>query len=67
MGNDQKLTCSSCIVIETHDLKILPFSYMVIRLVHLKNIDIAATAFSPHNFKILPTCHMEFFWLSNPT
>ena len=31
----------------------------------LKNIFIPAIVFSPHNFKILRTCYMELFWVSN--
>ena len=31
-----------------------------------KNIAIPAIVFSPANFKILPTHHMEVFWVSNP-
>ena len=31
-----------------------------------KNIAIPAIVSSPPNFKILPTHHMEVFWVSNP-
>ena len=31
----------------------------------IKNIAILTIAFSPHDFKILTTRHMEFFWVSN--
>ena len=34
--------------------------------VAIKNIVILAIAFSPHNFKILPTRHMEYIGISNP-
>ena len=61
MENDQKPRCSSCIVIEPHNFKICHPQYMV-----TKNIAIPAIVFSPPNLKILPTQHMEVFWVSNP-
>ena len=67
MENDQKPRCSSCMVIETLHFRILPFLLRGYHTPKLKNIAILAIAFSPHNFKILPTCHMESFWVSNPT
>ena len=33
----------------------------------LQNIAIPAMAFLLHNFTILPTLHMKFFWIENPT
>ena len=53
--------------IETHNFKI---SLILLHGHHtpkLKNIAIFAIAFLLHNFKTLPTCHMEFFWVSNQT
>ena len=67
MGNDQKPRCSSSIVIETRNFKILPFLPHGYHTPKLKNIASLAIAFSPHNFKVLPTCHMELFWVSNQT
>ena len=32
-----------------------------------KDIAIPAIAFSPHNFKVLLTHQLEFFWVSNAT
>ena len=67
MGNDQKPRCSSCIVIETHSFKILTFFLHGYHTAQLENIAISAVAiaFPPQNFKVLPTYHMEFFWVSN--
>ena len=67
MGNDQKPRCSSCIAIETHNLKILAFLLYYYHTPQLKNIAIPAIAFTPHSFKLLPICLMEFFWVINPT
>ena len=48
-------------VIETNNFKMLQFLLHGYHTPKLKNIAILAVAFSPKNFKILPTCHMEFF------
>ena len=66
MWNGQKPRCSSCIVIELHNFKIMLFLLHGYHTLQLKNIAVPAIDFSPHNFKILPTCHMEFFWVINP-
>ena len=60
MENDQKPRCSSCIVIEPNNFKIMLFLLHGYHTPKLKNIAIPVIAFSPHNFKILPTSHMEF-------
>ena len=65
--NDQKPRCSSSMVIETHHFKTLSFLPHGYYTPRLKNIAILAIVFSPHNFKILPICYMEHFWISNPT
>ena len=67
MGNDQKPRCLSQIVIEPHNLKILPFFPHGYHTPQLKDIAISPMAFSPQNFKILPTLHLEFLWVGNPT
>ena len=67
MGNDQKPRRSSCIVTEPHYFKILSFLLHGYHFLQLKNIAIPAIAFSPHNFKILPTCQLDFWGVSNPT
>ena len=64
MGNDQKPRRSSCIVFEPHNFKILPHGYDTPQL---KNIAIPAIASSLHNLKILPTCQLDFWGVSNPT
>ena len=66
MRNDQKPRCSSCIVIEPHNFKIMLFLLHGYHIPQLKNIAIPAIPSSLQNFKILPTCHMEFFCFSNP-
>ena len=65
MGNDQKPRCSSIIVIETHIFQNFAIPPTWLSHLQLKNIAISAIAFSLHNFKILRTCQMEFFWISN--
>ena len=65
VGNYQKPKCSSSIVTEAHNFKMLPFFLHGYHTRKLKNIAILAIAFSPHNFKIFLTCHMEFFCVSN--
>ena len=50
----------------TH-FKILPSLQHGCHTPQLQNIAIPAVAFSPHNFKILPTLHMDFFRIGNPT
>ena len=52
---------------KTDNFKIFPFLLHGYHTPQLKNIAFLAIAFSSHNFKILPTCYMEFFWVSNPT
>ena len=49
--NDQKPSSSSCIAIEPHNFKILPFFPYGHHTTLLKNI---AIPFSLHNFKLLP-------------
>ena len=53
-GNDEKPRCSSCMATEPQNFKILAFLYGY-HTPQFKNIAIPATAFSPHNFKLLPT------------
>ena len=65
MGNDQKPRCSFIIVIETHIFQHFAILPTWLSHLQLKNIAISAIAFSLHNFKILRTCQMEFFWISN--
>ena len=55
MGNDQKPRCSYCITTESHNFKILAFLLYCDYTPQLKNIAITAIAFSPHNYKLLPT------------
>ena len=40
---------------------------MINHIVQLNNIAIPAIAFSPHNFKILPTHQLEFLGVINPS
>ena len=56
MGNDQQPRCSSCIAIEPHNFKILPFLLCGYHTPQLKNIAIFAIVFSLHNFKLLSVC-----------
>ena len=53
--------------VETNNFKIWLFRSHGYHTPKLKNIAIFAIAFSPHNFKILPTCYMELFRVSNLT
>ena len=53
--------------IETHNFKILLLLLHGYYTAQLKNIAILVIGFAPHNFKILSTCRIEFFWISNPT
>ena len=55
MGNDHKPRCSSCMAIEPQNFKILAFLLYGYHTPQLKSIAIPAIAFSPHNFKLLPT------------
>ena len=48
---------------ETRNFEILPFVLHGYQMP--QNIAIPAIPFSPHNFKILPTCQMEFLWVCN--
>ena len=66
MRNDQKPTCSSCIIFEPPSFKILSLlcGYHTPQY-SLKINQIPAIAFSPYNIKIA-THQFEFFWLSNP-
>ena len=52
---------------KTYNFKIFPFLLHGYHTPQLKNIAFPAIAFLSHNFKILPTCHMEFFRVSSPT
>ena len=51
--NDQKPRCSSCIAIEPHNFKILPFLLYGYYTPELKNFAIPDITFSLHNFKLL--------------
>ena len=53
MGNKQKSRCPSCIALEPHNFKILPFLLFRYDTPQLKNITIPAFAFSLHNSKLL--------------
>lgn len=54
-------------VIEPHNFKILLFQPNGYLIPIFLNIAIPAiTDFSPHNFKILSTLHMEFYWIGTP-
>ena len=66
-GNDPKPRCSSCIVNEPHNFKILVFLQHGYHVLKLKNIAIPSIVFSPDSFKILPTCQLEYFRVSNPS
>ena len=67
MGNDQKLRCSSCIVIEPHKFKICHSFYMVITLHNLK-IQLSLLLLShPTTSKFYQPTNWNFFWVSSPT
>ena len=48
---------------KTDNFKIFPFLLHGYHTPQPKNIAFLAIAFSSHNFKILPTSYMEFFWV----
>ena len=58
MGNDQKPRCSSCIAIEPHNFKILPFFLYDYHTSQLKNIAISL---------LLLSLLTGINWVSNPT
>ena len=55
MESDQKPRFSSYMTTEPHNFKILAFPLYCYHTPQLKNIAITVIAFSPHNYKLLPT------------
>ena len=54
-------------VIKTHNFKIFSLVLYGYHKSQIQIIALAAMAFSPYDFEMLPNLHMEFFWVGNPT
>ena len=67
-GNDQKTRCSSSIVTAIPQFQnfAIPLTWLSLSKTWKMLLSLLLL-FSPHNFKILSICHMEFFWVSSPT